>query len=68
MNSEDEWIRKFIVGLDLINEEDTNPAVCEFAESIIPAKYNLLVNDKISEGLPCFFHCGETSKKESYNI
>jgi len=68
INSGDEWIKKFIVGLDLINEEDITPAVSSFAESIIPAKYNLLVNDKIGEGLPCFFHCGETSKKESYNI
>jgi hypothetical protein len=41
--SEDEWISKFICGLDLINEEDTNPQIKAFAETIIPAKMNHLV-------------------------
>ena len=44
-DSEDKWISKFICGLDLINEEDSNPEIKEFANTIIPAKQNLLVKD-----------------------
>ena len=41
-------------------------------DQIVPAKPNLLVKDEGNgrgkRGLPCFFHCGETNKKKSYNI
>lgn len=52
-----------IAGFDLVNEEDFSPPIFSFISQILEGKRKDTKN-----GLPCFFHCGETHDKTNENL
>lgn len=47
----------------MVNEEDFTPPILEFINDILEGR----AKDK-EDGLPCYFHCGETHDRENENL
>lgn len=72
-NSDDKRLAELIAGFDMVNEEDFTPEIAEFAEQILTSKQvDNIVNDQCvpfgKDGLPVFFHAGETHDRDCQNV
>lgn len=59
---ESEEHSNMVTGFDLVNEEDFTPPILDFIQEIFAGKKA----DK-KNGMPCFFHCGETHDRNNTN-
>ncbi len=59
---EGEEYTDMITGFDLVNEEDFTPPILDFINEIMSGK------NKDKQGMPCFFHCGETHDRGNQNV
>jgi len=62
-SDKDPRLAELIAGFDMVNEEDYTPEIKEFAEQILEGKRHCMVtsqNMEDKDGMPCFFHAGET--------
>ncbi len=57
-----------IAGFDMVNEEDFTPEISSFAKEILTAKKTIMTTDTNPDGLPCFFHAGETHDRGIKNL
>ena len=54
-----------ISGFDLVNEEEFTKPIAAFMPEILAAQEDL---DPRVKDMPCFFHAGETNKKDLHNL
>ena len=52
----------------MVNEEDYTPEIGTFAEDILKAKKMVMVSETTKEGMPTFFHAGETHDRDVKNL
>jgi len=52
----------------MVNEEDFTPEISSFAKEILTAKKTIMVTDTNPDGMPCFFHAGETHDRGIKNL
>lgn len=65
---EDKRLVELIAGFDMVNEEDFTPEIKQFAKQILTAQKSIMVTETSPEGMPCFFHCGETHDRGIKNL
>lgn len=65
---EDKRLAELIAGFDMVNEEDFTPEINTFAEQILSAQKSIMVTDMHPNGMPCFFHAGETHERAIKNL
>jgi len=63
--AEDKKLSELIAGFDMVNEEDFNAGIDNFAEQIMQGQQSMNINN---EQMPCFFHCGETHSRTGSNL
>ena len=65
---QDRKLAELVVGFDMVNEEDFTPEISFFAEGILEGKQRVKILHAEKDGMPCFFHAGETHDRKVKNL